>query len=96
MDELQIEERPIGIFGLGELEGTEERLAHLLNQNELIRHLEDRSSEHMTDPIAQDRAFALFGLSLGAFGPFSIGFNWLLTSGAPSGDELAYEVGARL
>src|SRR4030095_4685063 len=100
MNELQIEERPIGIYGLGDLEGSDERLAHLLETNNLALkrdsrfddHLDLRRVELMTHPVSQTRAFALLGSLLGAFGPFSIGFNWILSSGAPSGDELVFPI----
>ena len=35
MDELQIEERPIGIYGLDDLEGSDERLVYLLQLTDL-------------------------------------------------------------
>ena len=100
MDELQIEERPIGIYGLDDLEGSDERLAYLLQTNEFARQRDHRFGstrdfdrfELMEHPLSQTRAFALFGLTLGAFGPFSIGFNWILSSGAPNSDELIFPI----
>jgi hypothetical protein len=100
MDELQIEERPIGIYGLDDLEGSDERLAYLLQTNGFARQRDHRFGstrdfdrfELMEHPLSQTRAFALFGLTLGAFGPFSIGFNWILSSGAPNSDELIFPI----
>ena len=100
MNELQIEERPIGIYGLDYLEGSDERLAYLLQTNELAQQREHRFDspldvdrfELMSHPVSQTHAFALFGLTLGSFGPFSIGFSWILGSGAPSGDELVFPI----
>ena len=91
MNELQLEERPIGIYGLDELEGTEERLGYLLHTNELIRQDGYYSGDDsMTNPISQARAFALFGSALGTFVPLSIGIAFLSGNGGPSGDELLF------
>jgi hypothetical protein len=91
MNELQIEERPIGIYGLDEIEDSEERLAYLLSENKSALLLDSSEEElSMANPISQTRAFALFGSMLGTFGPLSIGIALLAGNGRPSGDELLF------
>jgi|SRR5688572_2494832 len=93
MNELQTEERPIGIYGLDELEGSDERLAHLLSVNHLAQQphpSEEELQRCMTHPISQTRAFALFGAMLGAFGPLSLGVVLFFGDGRTSGDELLF------
>src|SRR5262245_1334330 len=89
--ELQIEERPIGLYGLDNLDGSAERLAQLLSANAIMNEGKDPSGEFaMTHPIPQTRAFALFGAMLGSLGPLSIGIALFFGNGTPTGDELLF------
>jgi hypothetical protein len=91
MTALQIEERPIGLYGLDDLEGSDQRLASLIRANELAQQDEHASGvQMMADPISKTRAFALLGMLLGGLGPFSIGFSWFFERAAPSGEELVF------
>ena len=93
MNELQIEERPIGLYGLDDLESSEERLATLLYANQLTQHpsrLDEERIASMTNPVSQTWAFALFGSMLGALGPLSIGIALFFGNGSPNSDELLF------
>ena len=93
MNELEIEERPIGIYGLDEIEGSDERLAYLLSANHLVQQsdLSEEERVHaMANPVSQTRAFALFGSMLGGLGPLSIWVALFLGNGGPGSDELLF------
>jgi len=91
MTELQIEERPIGLYGLDNLEGSNERLASLLYANGLIHGDKDPPNElSMKDPLSQAQAFALFGAMLGTLGPLSIGIALFFGNGTPTSDDLFF------
>jgi hypothetical protein len=90
--DLQIEERAIGLYGLEDLEDTDERLANLLEINSLSHDgylsPERDNVETMTRPIGQEKAFGQFGLMLGALGPLSIGGKVFATAGNFNSDQL--------
>src|SRR5262245_34366308 len=91
MTELQIEERPIGLYGLDNLEGSDERLARVLSANAIIQGSKDVSGEFsMTHPVSQARSFALFGAMLGALGPLSIEIALFSGNGTPTADDLLF------
>jgi hypothetical protein len=90
INEVQIEELPIGLYGLDELPGSDERLASLIYANELLRDEYLSGIEIIKNPVSQIRAFALFGLMLGALGPLSIGIALFFGNGSPSIDDLGF------
>ena len=88
--DVQIEERAIGLYGLEELEGTNERLATLLELNSLSQVPDVSSVAMMTRPVGQRRAFSQFGLIVGALGPLSIGIKMFAGVSAFDGKDLGF------